>query len=157
MGSIGLGTAPLAFKAISFDDSIAVVRAAIDAGAKFIELQLAGEIHHIGLSNVSIEQVEQARTVAPITAAQNRLAYGDRGDLPTARYCAARAIAYLAYMPLGGSRRALPSPTIDVIAEKHGVSSQRVRLAWLLAREMPILPQWAQHCRHRRTASPGNT
>jgi diketogulonate reductase-like aldo/keto reductase len=71
---------------------------------------------------------------------QNRLAYAHRADLPTARHCADRGIAYLAYMPLGGARRSAPDDAVRAVAERHGVSVQRVQLAWLLAQDAPVLP-----------------
>ena len=94
------------------------------------ELRTEGKIGMIGLSNVDIAQIEQARAVGPIVSVQNRLSYGDRDDLATAEYCGRRGIAYLAYMPLHGSGDA---GAVRAVAERHGVSRERVRLAWLLA------------------------
>ena len=116
---------------VAFVDSVGALR----------ELQNAGKVRNIGLSNVDIEQIEVARTVAPIASVQNRLAYAHRADLPTARHCADRGIAYLAYMPLGGTDgRTAPDDGLRTVAERHGVSVQRVQLAWLLAQDAPVLP-----------------
>jgi len=114
--------------------------ALIDSVGALRELQNEGKVRNIGLSNVDIEQIEVARTVAPIASVQNRLAYAHRADLPTARHCADRGIAYLAYMPLGGAGRSAPDDAVRAVAERHGVSVQRVQLAWLLAQDAPVLP-----------------
>jgi pyridoxine 4-dehydrogenase len=69
---------------------------------------------------------------------QNRLSYGEPGDLPTALACAERNVAYLAYMPLGG-----PSgtpPEAPAVAKRRGVSVQRVLLAWLREQAPNIVP-----------------
>ena len=104
------------------------------------ELQVAGKVRCIGLSNVDIRQIEAARAVASIASVQNRLAYAHRADLGTARHCADRGIAYLAYMPLGGTGRSAPDDALRSVAGRYGVSVQRVQLAWLLAQDVPVLP-----------------
>lgn len=98
------------------------------------ELQRQGKIEMIGLSNVDGSQLEEARTVAAIACVQNRLSVDRPKDLPMARLCAAAGIAYLAYMPLGGSTtaRADRNTACAVVAARHGVSWQQVALAWLL-------------------------
>lgn len=100
------------------------------------ELRADGKISMIGLSNVDIAQIEQARLAAPIASVQNRLSFADRDDLATAEYCGRHGIAYLAYMPLHGSGDVA---AVRAVAERHGVSPQRVRLAWLLARGAHIM------------------
>ena len=62
----------------------------------------------IGLSNVTAAQLDEALAVAPIAAVQNRLSYGDPGDLPMVLACAERGVAYLAYSPFGGSAGPIP-------------------------------------------------
>lgn len=75
----------------------------VDSAGALEELRTAGKINMIGLSNVDVVQIEQARAVAPIVSVQNRLSFAGRDDLATAEYCGRRGIAYLAYMPLHGS------------------------------------------------------
>lgn len=103
------------------------------------QLRRAGKIAAIGLSNVTVAQLDDALTVAPIATVQNRLSYSDPGDLPTALACADRQIAYLAYAPLGGRSGAAPDAAAAV-AGRHGVSVQRVLLAWLRAQGPNIIP-----------------
>jgi len=113
----------------------------VDSVGALADLRAAGKIRHIGLSNVTIEQIEQARDVAPIASVQNRLAWSDRDDLPTEAYCGAQGIAYLAYMPLGGtSNPRAASPELAAVAGRHDVSTERVRLAWLRAQGRQVLP-----------------
>ena len=80
------------------------------------DLQTAGKIAAIGLSNVSIEQIELARAEAPIASVQNRLSLADRADLATVAHCATVGLRYLAYQPLGGSGRHHDDPTVTEVA-----------------------------------------
>jgi aryl-alcohol dehydrogenase-like predicted oxidoreductase len=113
----------------------------VDSVGTLAELQAAGKVRYIGLSNVAAEQIEQAQRVAPIASVQNRLAFGVRDDLPTATLCAAHGIAYLAYMPLGGvGRRPVALAGLSAVAARHGVSVERVQLGWLLAQGAHVMP-----------------
>lgn len=100
------------------------------------DLRDEGRIARIGLSNVDIQQIEVARAVAPIAAVQNRLSYSTRGDLPVAEHCRRLGITYLAYMPLHGPDDA----ALTAVAGRHGVSTQQVRVAWLLDRAPGVVP-----------------
>jgi pyridoxine 4-dehydrogenase len=155
MSRIGLGTAPLAFTDISAEQAIATVHAGLDRenslralGVDRIglyllhhvdpavplpesvgalrELRDAGKIAEIGLSNVSIAQIEQARAEAPITTVQNRLSISHRDDRPTVGHCAGAGLRYQAYMPLSG-------PDDPSTATRLGVSPAQLKLAWVLA------------------------
>jgi aryl-alcohol dehydrogenase-like predicted oxidoreductase len=101
------------------------------------DLRASGKVDAVGLSNVSVEQLDVTSAAAPIAAVQNHFSPVDREDRPMVDACAQRDIAYLAYSPLGGRRRVhgLPDalPALADVADRHGVSPQRVALAWLLA------------------------
>ncbi|MEV6846758.1 aldo/keto reductase [Actinoplanes sp. NPDC051411] len=97
------------------------------------ELRDAGKIAAIGLSNVSVAQIELARGEAPIAVVQNRLSLGDRDDLPTVEYCGREGLDYLAYMPLGGADARRDTPAVVRVAGRRGVSVAQVWLAWVLA------------------------
>ena len=109
-----------------------------DSVGAFRELQDAGKVRWVGLSNVSVAQIEEAKTVADIKTVQNRLnpffreALG-RGVLD---YCDSHDIAFLAYSPVGGGRlnQKLPDHTVlRPIADAHGTTPHAVVLAWVLA------------------------
>jgi aryl-alcohol dehydrogenase-like predicted oxidoreductase len=103
------------------------------------QLRREGKVAAIGLSNVTIAQLDEARGAAPIASVQNRLSHGDPDDLPMALACTQRDIAYLAYSPLGGSSGA-PSAAAAAVARRRGVSVQRVLLGWLRAQSPNIVP-----------------
>jgi pyridoxine 4-dehydrogenase len=110
-----------------------------DSVGALAQLRQEGKIAAIGLSNVTVAQLDEALTVTPVATVQNRLSYAFPGDLPTALACAERNVAYLAYAPFGGPSRPLPEAAL-AIAGRHGVSAHRVLLAWLRAQSPAIVP-----------------
>lgn len=102
-------------------------------------LRREGKIAAIGLSNVTVAQLDEALTVAPVSAVQNRLSYADPRDLPTAQACGERGIAYLAYSTLAAPSGA-PLQAALTVAGRRRVSMQRVLLAWLLKQVPGVLP-----------------
>jgi pyridoxine 4-dehydrogenase len=108
-----------------FEESLGVLRAAVDAG----------EIRAVGISDVSVEQVEQARSVVPIAAVQNHYNLDERGYDAVIDHCATEGIAFMPYYPLEGGGTAIES-----IATRLGVGTNTVRLAWLLQRSPTTLP-----------------
>ena len=95
-----------------------------------------GEIRHVGISAVSVEQIERARTVVPIAAVQNEYSFGERGHDDVLEHCAAEGIPFVPYFPLrGGTSRA-----VRAVAARHGVSPTAVKLAWLLHRSPTTVP-----------------
>ena len=115
------------------------VRASVAALA---EMQEAGWIRHLGVSNVSLAQLEEALSVAPIAAVQNRFSPLDQSDRPVVDACARAGIAYLAYSPLGGRASALAQafPAAADLAARRGVSMPRLALAWLLTVSPTLIP-----------------
>jgi len=103
------------------------------------EAQRAGKIRHIGLSNVSVKQLEQARRIAPIVSVQNAYNLGDRSSEDVLKACEKLGIAFLPWYPLGAGR-SLTMAKVKKLADKHGVSAAQVALAWLLARSPVMLP-----------------
>lgn len=99
-------------------------------------LRAAGHIRAIGLSNVSREQLERARRIAPIAAVQNHFSPFDTSDRPVLDACTEAGIAYLSYSPLGGTGRARTELAslrdVTELAEKRSVTPQRLTLAWLI-------------------------
>ncbi|MDX2191987.1 MAG: aldo/keto reductase [Gemmatimonadales bacterium] len=108
------------------------------------ELRQAGKIRHVGLSNVTVEQIRRAQAIVPVTAVQNRLNPFFREALETGvvAYCAEHGIGFLAYSPVGGGRlnRTLPAhPVLAPMAAELGVTAHQLVLAWVLAQGSTVL------------------
>lgn len=110
-----------------------------DSVGALAQLRQEGKIAAIGLSNVTVAQLDEALAMTEIAAVQNRLSYARPSDLPTALACAERNVAYLAYAPFGGPSGPLPATAVT-IARRRGVSAHRVLLAWLRAQSPAIVP-----------------
>ena len=104
------------------------------------DLQAEGKIKHIGLSEVSVSQLQYARTIVPIASVQNRYSVTDRGSEDVLDYCEENDIVFIPWFPLAAGQLAGPdSPLRRVAAQKNATPSQ-VALAWLLARSPVIVP-----------------
>jgi aryl-alcohol dehydrogenase-like predicted oxidoreductase len=111
----------------------------------FKELQDAGKVRWVGLSNVSVRQLEEALGIVDVVSVQNQLSLGYTSPVAKGevRACAERGIAFLAWSPLGGIGRADAPGGVDPVraaAEAHGVSPQQVALAWLLSLGPTVIP-----------------
>jgi len=95
-----------------------------------------GQIRHVGLSEVDIEQLERGRQVVPIAAVQNRYNLAERMYEGVVDHCAEQGIVFVPFFPLHG----LDSRPVAEIAARHGATPQQVALAWLLARSPAMLP-----------------
>lgn len=100
------------------------------------ELRDAGTIGHVGISEASVEQIEQARAVVPIEAVQNHYNLTERRHEEVVDYCAAEGIVFVPYFPLRGGG----PPELDEIAARHGATPSQIILAWLLRRSPTMLP-----------------
>ncbi len=103
------------------------------------EMQSAGKIRYIGLSEVSPEQVERALKIVPIATVQNRYNVTDRKWENTLDYCAKQEIGFMPWAPVGGSR-GMTNAALEKIAKDHGVTIYQLGLAWLLHRSPVMLP-----------------
>jgi pyridoxine 4-dehydrogenase len=103
------------------------------------EAQSAGKIRHIGLSEVSPEQVQRARKTVPIVTVQNRYNIADRKWENTLGYCEKEKIGFMPWAPVGGSR-GMTSAALDKMAKDHGITIYQLGLAWLLHRSPVMLP-----------------
>jgi len=104
------------------------------------EMQDAGKIRHVGLSNVSTEQIVRARKVLPIVSVQNRYNIEDRKTENTLVYCEKESLGFMPWFPIGGGRGLKPENALETTARNHGVSAIQVALAWLLERSPVMLP-----------------
>jgi aryl-alcohol dehydrogenase-like predicted oxidoreductase len=103
------------------------------------EAQNAGKIRHIGLSEVSPEQVERARKSVPIVTVQNRYNITDRKWDETLSYCEKEQIGFMLWAPVGGTR-GMSSAASEKIAKEHDINIYQLGLAWLLHRSPVMLP-----------------
>jgi len=95
----------------------------------------AGRIHHVGLSEVSVEQIERAQSVVPIGAVQNEFNLAERKWDEVIDHCETEGIVFVPFYPLHGD-----SEAVDQIADRHGAAPNQVKLAWLLARSPVVAP-----------------
>jgi pyridoxine 4-dehydrogenase len=108
-----------------------------DSIGAFVELKEAGKIRHIGLSNVTEDQLRRAEKLTPVVSIQNRYNVSDRDSESIVDLCEQEALAFLPWNPILDLDE---YPGLEVVARRHGVSRQQVVLAWLLARSPALLP-----------------
>jgi aryl-alcohol dehydrogenase-like predicted oxidoreductase len=108
------------------------------------ELKAAGKVRMVGLSNVSVDQIEQARRIVEVASVQNEFSPRFRRSEGELAWCAAHGIAFLPWSPLGGIGRGgmlgQRHAAFAEVAGRHGVSPQRVALAWELAKAAVVIP-----------------
>jgi aryl-alcohol dehydrogenase-like predicted oxidoreductase len=108
------------------EESLGAIKDYVDRGA----------IRHVGISEVSVEQVEQARQVVPIASVQNHYNLDERGADDVVDHCEREGIAFVPYFPLRGDG----GPGVAAAADRLGVPESTVKLAWLLRRSPVVLP-----------------
>jgi pyridoxine 4-dehydrogenase len=104
------------------------------------ELQDEGKIRNIGVSNVSIDQLEAAREIVEVVSVQNRFNLTDRHSGDVLERCEDLGIAFFPWAPIAAGELAEPGGPVDRIASAHDASPSQVALAWLLARSPVITP-----------------
>lgn len=104
------------------------------------EMQAAGKIRHVGLSEVSPEEVERARKILPIVTVQNRYNVGDRQWDKTLKYCEKEGLGFMPWSPVGGKGGLREGGAIEAVAKAHNASVYQVAIAWLLQRSPVMLP-----------------
>jgi aryl-alcohol dehydrogenase-like predicted oxidoreductase len=103
------------------------------------ELQDEGKVRHIGVSNVTVDQLRRAQSVAPIVSVQNEYNLADRSSEDVLEVCEAEGLAFLPWYPLSAGRLARPGGPLEEVARKHGATPGQVALAWLLERSPVVL------------------
>jgi len=103
------------------------------------ELQRAGKIRHLGVSNVTVKQLEEARRIAPVVSVQNEYNIENRESDGVLAACEKAKIAFIPWYPLGAGR-ALRSAIVNRVAAGLGATPAQVAIAWLLARSPVMLP-----------------
>lgn len=101
------------------------------------ELQAEGKIRHVGLSNVTVAQVEAAREIVPVVSVQNRFNVSDRSSDAMVDHCEREGLAFLPWAPI---QQTDEHRAVDEVAARHGCDPRQVVIAWMLARSPAILP-----------------
>jgi len=104
------------------------------------DLQTQGKIKHIGLSEVSVAQIEHARTIVPIVSVQNRYSVVDRAADDVVEYCDSANIGFIPWFPLAAGEVSVAGSELERKAAKLKISPSQLALAWLLQRSPVILP-----------------
>lgn len=103
------------------------------------ELQREGKVRHVGLSEVSVDDIEAARRVVPIASVQNRYNVNDREWDAVVEYCTGKAMAFLPWSPLAAGHLSDATGPVEQVARRRGVTPLTVAIAWLLARSPTML------------------
>jgi pyridoxine 4-dehydrogenase len=111
---------------VPLEESLSVLR----------EYQDAGRIRHVGVSDVTVDQLERARTVVPIAAVQNEYNLTERQHEDVVDFCEREKIPFVPFFPLRGAG---PAP-LDEIASRYDATPEQITLAWLLRRSPSIVP-----------------
>ncbi|AXH93981.1 aldo/keto reductase [Micromonospora aurantiaca] len=103
-------------------------------------LRQEGKIRHIGLSQVSVEEIEAARAIAPIVSVQNLYNLADRSAEDVLEHCERHDLAFIPWFPIATGNLARPGGPLDAISTSHGATPAQLALAWLLRRSPVMLP-----------------
>jgi aryl-alcohol dehydrogenase-like predicted oxidoreductase len=104
------------------------------------KLQEAGKIRFVGLSEVSVDEIKQARKVVEIVSVQNLYNLSDRKSEAVLEYCEKEGIAFIPWFPVAAGKLAQPGGKLDELAKKHDATVSQLSLAWLLHRSPVMLP-----------------
>jgi pyridoxine 4-dehydrogenase len=115
---------------VPYEDSVGALK----------ELQDEGKIRHIGVSNVSFDEFEQARGIVEVVTVQNRYNLTDRRSDDVLEACEEARIGFIPWFPLATGRLAEAGGPLDRIAQEHDATPAQIALAWLLARSPVMLP-----------------
>ena len=108
------------------------------------QMQEQGKIRHIGLSEVTPEQIEEARKIVDVVTVQNRYSLADRRHEETLTFCEKQGIGFMPWYPMAGGKmlkaNSPSGPSLAQIAARHSVSVAQLSIAWLLQRSAVMLP-----------------
>ena len=104
------------------------------------ELQEEGKIRHVGVSNVSVEELERARAVVDVVTVQNRYNLTERYSESVLEACERDGLGFIPWFPLAIGELARPGGPLDDLARRHDAAPGQLALAWLLARSPVMLP-----------------
>jgi len=115
---------------VPYEDSVGALK----------ELQDEGKIRHVGVSNVSVDELERARAIVDVVTVQNRFNLEDRDSEDVLEACEGLGIGFIPWFPLATGRLAEPGGALDRVARGHDATPAQIALAWLLARSPVMLP-----------------
>jgi len=104
------------------------------------DMQQEGKIRHIGLSEVSVAQIADARKVIPISTVQNRYSVTDRAAEEVLKACESLNIGFIPWFPLAAGKISATGNALEAAAARAGITSSQLALAWLLWRSPVMLP-----------------
>jgi pyridoxine 4-dehydrogenase len=104
------------------------------------QAQVQGKIRHIGLSEVSPEEIERAENTVEIVSVQNKYNLVDRAWESTLEWCEQRGTVFIPWFPVASGQLARTGGPLDEIARRHGASVAQLSIAWLLHRSVVMLP-----------------
>jgi aryl-alcohol dehydrogenase-like predicted oxidoreductase len=107
---------------------------------KLRDLQQAGKIRHIGLSEVKPGEIDRARKAVKIASVQNKYNLSDRNHEDTLRYCEEHNLGFIPWFPVAAGKLAQPGGPLDEVAKQHKATVAQLSLAWLLHRSSVMLP-----------------
>lgn len=116
--------------AVPRDEQFGMLKAAVDEG----------KAKHVGLSEVTVEEIEAARQIVPVATVQNLYNLGDRKSEAVLNYCESNNIGFIPWFPLAAGSLAEPGSPLTTASQAHGVAPGAVALAWLLHRSPVMLP-----------------
>jgi aryl-alcohol dehydrogenase-like predicted oxidoreductase len=111
-----------------------------DSLGELKKMQDEGKIRHIGISEVSVEETEQARKVVDVVSVQNMFNLADRGHEDVLDYCEQQGIAFIPWFPLATGKLVGEGSALSEAAKRHDVSPAQLALAWVLHRSPVMLP-----------------
>ena len=104
------------------------------------DLRQEGKTRHIGLSEVTVEEIERAQKTVPIVSVQNRYNIGDREHEEVVTWCGKHGVAFISWYPIAAGELTKPEGKLAQAAKRHGATVGQLALAWLLHRSPVMLP-----------------
>ena len=106
----------------------------------FAELVREGKVRHVGLSEVSVDDLVAAQAIVPIASVQNMYNVADRQSEELLRHCTEHGIGFIPWFPIATGRLTAPDGPLTAIAARTGLTQAQLALAWLLRRSPVLLP-----------------
>jgi len=104
------------------------------------KMQEEGKIRHIGLSEVSVKEIQQAEKIVKVVSVQNKYNITERASEDVLEYCAKKGIVFIPWFPLAAGKLSKPGGVLDRLAKAHKATASQLAIAWLLWRSPVMLP-----------------